>query len=42
MPQVIAEPAEVGDTGLRPWVAPELDAARQISDAIVRRRDSRD
>ncbi|WP_336216374.1 hypothetical protein [Nonomuraea sp. LPB2021202275-12-8] len=41
LPQVIAEPAEVGDTGLR-WVAPELEAARQISDAIVRRRGSRD
>ncbi|MEU4725708.1 hypothetical protein AB0G06_39405 [Nonomuraea dietziae] len=42
LPQVIAEPAEVGDTGLRPWAAPELDAARQISDAIVRCRASRD
>lgn len=41
LPQVIAEPAEVGDTDLR-WVAPELEAARQISDAIVRRRGSRD
>ncbi|WP_127936757.1 hypothetical protein [Nonomuraea polychroma] len=40
LPQAIAEPAEVGDTGLR-WVAPELEAARQISDAIVRRRGSR-
>lgn len=41
LPQVIAEPAEVGDTGLR-WVAPELDVAQQISGAIVRRRGSRD
>ncbi|MGI5489158.1 hypothetical protein [Microtetraspora malaysiensis] len=41
LPQVIAESTEVGDTGLR-WVAPELEAARQISDAIVRRRGSRD
>ncbi|MFF3668702.1 hypothetical protein [Microtetraspora malaysiensis] len=41
LPQVVAEPAEVEDTGLR-WVAPELEAARQISDAIVRRRGSRD
>jgi hypothetical protein len=41
LPQVIAEPAEVGDTGLR-WVAPELEVSRQISDAIVRRRSSRD
>ncbi|TMR95703.1 hypothetical protein [Nonomuraea basaltis] len=37
LPQVIVEPAEVGDTGLR-WVAPELEVARQISDAMVRRR----
>ncbi|MET7338242.1 hypothetical protein [Nonomuraea sp. NPDC005650] len=41
LPQVIAEPAEVKDTGLR-WVAPELEAVRQISDALVRRRSSRD
>ncbi|MER5996937.1 hypothetical protein [Nonomuraea angiospora] len=41
LPQAIAEPADVQDTGLR-WVAPELEAARQISDAIVRRRGSRD
>ncbi|MFI7109113.1 hypothetical protein ACIBK9_22580 [Nonomuraea sp. NPDC050227] len=40
LPQVILEPAEAEDTGLR-WVAPELEAARQISDAIVRRRNSR-
>ncbi|MEV4060646.1 hypothetical protein [Nonomuraea dietziae] len=42
LPQVIAEPAEVGDPGLRPWAAPELDVARHVSDAIVRRRASRD
>lgn len=41
LPQAIAEPAEVGDTGLR-WVAPELEVARQISDAVVRRRGSRE
>ncbi|MFF0870208.1 hypothetical protein ACFYUV_51265 [Nonomuraea sp. NPDC003560] len=40
LPQVIREPAGAEDTGLR-WVAPELEAARQISDAIVRRRNSR-
>ncbi len=31
---------EAGDTGLR-WVAPEMEAARQLSDAIVRRREAR-
>ncbi|GAA4950527.1 hypothetical protein HD597_002584 [Nonomuraea thailandensis] len=36
LPQAIAEPVEIGDTGMR-WVAPELEAARRISDAIVRR-----
>ncbi|MGW0807595.1 hypothetical protein [Nonomuraea sp. NPDC002799] len=41
LPQAIAEPAEVGDTGL-PWMAPELEAAQQISNALVRRRSSGD
>ncbi|GAA1663501.1 hypothetical protein GCM10009733_071430 [Nonomuraea maheshkhaliensis] len=40
LPQAIAEPMEVGDTGLR-WVAPEMEAARQLGDAIVRRREAR-
>ncbi|WP_433250626.1 hypothetical protein ACQPYK_04495 [Streptosporangium sp. CA-135522] len=40
MPQAIAEPGDPGDATLQ-WVAPELYAAQQISDAIIRRR-SRD
>ncbi|NUW32637.1 hypothetical protein HTZ77_14520 [Nonomuraea sp. SMC257] len=41
LPQAIAEPAMAEDAALR-WVAPELEAARRISDAVVRRRGSRD
>ncbi|NUW43623.1 hypothetical protein [Nonomuraea rhodomycinica] len=41
LPQAIAEPARAEDTALR-WVAPELEAARRISDALVRRRGPRD
>ncbi|MFC3982802.1 hypothetical protein [Streptosporangium jomthongense] len=37
LPQVIAEPGNPVDATLQ-WVAPELYAAQQISDAIVRRR----
>ncbi|GAA2296589.1 hypothetical protein GCM10010149_51260 [Nonomuraea roseoviolacea subsp. roseoviolacea] len=41
LPQAIAEPSSAEDAALR-WVAPELEAARRISDAVVRRRGSRD
>lgn len=38
LPQVIVEPVDLSDASLA-WTAPELRAAQEISDAIVRRRN---
>jgi hypothetical protein len=38
LPQAIAEPMDLSDASLA-WTAPELWAAREISDAVVRRRN---